>query len=206
MTKPFTLLELSGKTKLKLDPAECIIVTIDAQEEYRSGLLPLVNIESAIQEGRQLLQKARSVNTKIVHVVHINDSGAKTFAEDSVTSKIFSEYEVRDNEIIVKKKLPNSFAGTTLREVIQSSGKKQIIFWGFMTHMCLSTTARAAVDLGYISYIVEGACATRDLPGIYGGIVPAKQVHETALAELADRFAFIINDSSELINNKQENQ
>jgi nicotinamidase-related amidase len=206
MIKPFTLLQLSGKTKLNLDLTECIIVTIDAQEEYRSGLLPLVNIDSAIQEGKQLLEKARALSTKIVHVVHINDSGAKTFAEDSITSKIFPEYKVRDNEIIVKKKLPNSFAGTNLKEVIQASGKKQIILWGFMTHMCLSTTARAAVDLGYISYIVERACATRDLPGIYGGTIPAKQVHETALAELADRFAFIISDSSELINIKKENQ
>jgi len=198
MIKPFTLLEFSGKIKTKFKLIDSILVTIDAQEEYRSGLLPLCNIDSAIKEGMQLLNKARDVNTKIVHIVHINDTGAKTFAEDSITSKIFPEFEVPDNEIIIKKKLPNSFAGTSLKEVIQLSGKEHIIFFGFMTHMCLSTTVRAAVDFGYISTVFENACATRDLPGIHGEIIPAKQVHETALAELADRFAFILSDSFEL--------
>lgn len=64
-----------------------------------------------------------------------------------------------------------------------------------MTHMCVSTTARAALDLGYRSTVVASACATRDLPDALGGVVDAKTVHRAALAALGDRFAIIAPDA-----------
>jgi hypothetical protein len=55
-----------------------------------------------------------------------------------------------------------------------------------MTHMCVSSTARAALD--------ADSCGTRDLPDGAGGIIDADTLHKTALAELADRFAIIARD------------
>lgn len=60
-----------------------------------------------------------------------------------------------------------------------------------MTHMCVSSTARAALDLGLRTTIAADACATRDLPDGSGGALSARAVHEVALAELSDRFAII---------------
>jgi nicotinamidase-related amidase len=57
--------------------------------------------------------------------------------------------------------------------------------------MCVSSTARAALDLGYRTTIVAAASATRDLPDGLGGVVPAATVHKVALVELSDRFAVI---------------
>ncbi|MDR3526599.1 MAG: isochorismatase family protein, partial [Rhizomicrobium sp.] len=59
----------------------------------------------------------------------------------------------------------------------------------FMTHMCVSTTVRAALDYGYLSTVVADACATRDLPSHSGGIVSAALLHEAEIAALSDRFA-----------------
>jgi nicotinamidase-related amidase len=70
---------------------------------------------------------------------------------------------------------------------------------GFMTHMCISSTARAALDLGYRVTIDASACGTRDLPDGRGGIIPAATVHEVALVELSDRFAIITHTNEELI-------
>ena len=63
-----------------------------------------------------------------------------------------------------------------------------------MTHMCVSSTARAAIDLGYRVTIDADASGTRDLPDGKGEIVKAETLHTISLAALADRFAIVIRD------------
>jgi nicotinamidase-related amidase len=83
--------------------------------------------------------------------------------------------------------------------VLKEAARKDIIIAGFMTHMCVSSTARAALDLGYRVTIDAGACATRDLPDGTGSHVDADVVHKIALVELSDRFAIIAPDSEALM-------
>jgi len=61
-----------------------------------------------------------------------------------------------------------------------------------MTHMCVSSTARAALDLGYRATVIADATATRALPDPTGGPDLAPEaLQRAALAELADRFAVV---------------
>jgi nicotinamidase-related amidase len=102
-------------------------------------------------------------------------------------------------EAIIPKKLPNAFAGTDLAERIRATGRNDVIFTGFMTHMCVSASARAALDLGFRTTIVAAATGTRALPDPLGGAaLTAEAVHKTALAELADRFATITPNAAAL--------
>ncbi|MHA1536613.1 MAG: isochorismatase family protein, partial [Alphaproteobacteria bacterium] len=101
-----------------------------------------------------------------------------------------------DGESVIEKPLPNAFAKTTLAEALEKTGRKEIVFAGFMTHMCVSSSVRAALDLGYRATIVAEACATRDLPAATGGeAIAARALHEASLAALADRFAVIAKNS-----------
>ena len=86
-----------------------------------------------------------------------------------------------------------------LADRIRALGREEIILAGCMTHMCVSATARAALDLGLRATVVAGAAATRDLPDPLGGVIPAAALHRTALAELADRFAIIVPDTQALV-------
>jgi nicotinamidase-related amidase len=97
------------------------------------------------------------------------------------------------------KTLPNAFAGTRLLDVLMPLQRKELILAGFMTHMCISATARVALDLGYRSTVVAAATATRDLPDPLGGRIPAATVQRTSLAELADRFAIVVPDMAALM-------
>ncbi|WNZ59031.1 isochorismatase family protein [Myxococcus sp. MxC21-1] len=99
-------------------------------------------------------------------------------------------------EAVVTKGLPNSFAGTDLHARIAATGREELIIAGFMTHMCISATARAALDLGYRNTVVAAATATRDLPVPMGGVVSASELQRNALAALADMFAVVVNDST----------
>ena len=94
-------------------------------------------------------------------------------------------------ESIVSKPLPNAFAQTDLDAALKKLGRTQLVIAGFMTHMCVSSTARAALDLGYKATVAADAAATRDLPDPMGGVIAADALHRAALAELADRFAIV---------------
>jgi nicotinamidase-related amidase len=62
--------------------------------------------------------------------------------------------------------------------------------------MCVSSTARSALDFGWRVTIAADACGTRDLPDGRGGVLSARVIHEVALAELSDRFGVVAATSS----------
>jgi nicotinamidase-related amidase len=92
---------------------------------------------------------------------------------------------------VVEKTLPNAFADTRLKTLLDEAGNKDLIMIGFMTHMCVSSSARAALDHGFRVTIDAESCATRDLPDGSGGVIDATTLHRVALTELSDRFAVI---------------
>jgi nicotinamidase-related amidase len=99
-------------------------------------------------------------------------------------------------EAVVVKGLPNAFAGTDLDQRLRALGRAEVILAGFATHMCVDSTARAALDLGWRSTVVANACATRDLPDPLGGVIAAARLHHATLAALADRFAVVVPDAT----------
>ena len=175
------------------------LVIIDAQLEYVSGKLPLEGIDAAILEAAKLLKLARSRGVPVFHVVHHGPAGAPLFDETTPQGAIVPLLTPAPGEVVLRKTLPNAFAGTDLDALIKSTSRREIIFAGFMTHMCISASVRAALDLNYRSTVVAAATATRDLPDPLGGRIPASIVHRTALAELADRFAIVVKDTAALL-------
>ncbi len=83
--------------------------------------------------------------------------------------------------------------------MIDQTGRKKLIVMGFMTHMCVSTTVRAAIEHGYFTTLVSGACATRDLPDGFGGVISVQDVHRANIAALGDRFAVVVRGADELL-------
>lgn len=174
------------------------LVIIDAQLEYVTGKLPLYGVDSAVVEAAKLLKLARERGVPVFHVVHHGPAGAPLFDETTAQGAIVPLLTPAAGEVVVRKTLPNSFAGTDLDALVKSTGRSELILAGFMTHMCVSATARAALDLKYRTTVVANATATRDLPDPLGGTIPASVVHRVALTELADRFAIVVKDTAAL--------
>ncbi|MGL4262411.1 MAG: cysteine hydrolase family protein [Afipia sp.] len=174
------------------------LVIIDAQLEYVTGKLPLDGVDSAVVEAAKLLKLARERGVPVFHVVHHGPAGAPLFDETTPQGAIVPLLTPAAGEVVVRKTLPNSFAGTDLDALVKSTGRSELILAGFMTHMCVSATARAALDLKYRTTVVANATATRDLPDPLGGTIPASVVHRVALTELADRFAIVVKDTAAL--------
>lgn len=190
-----SLLEIAGASSTPGSLTDSALVLIDHQREYLpAGGLPLEGVEGAVEEIRQLLALARIRAMPILHVVHHGRPGAPLFDPASPTARIIEGLEPREGEATIAKPLPNAFTRTNLHEQIRATGRHELIIAGFATHMCVSSTARAALDLGYRTTVVASATATRNLPSPLkdGEIVPAATVQQGTLAALADRFAVIV--------------
>lgn len=193
MSTPKTLLQMAGAP---LEPgkfSESAVVIIDAQNEYLNGKLPLPGVEAALDNIAILLKAARAANAPVIHVQHKGRAGG-LFDPGADAFKLAPQAASQSGETIVEKPLPNSFAQTNLQDVLTKTGRKSLIVAGFMTHMCVSSTVRAALDLGYRTTVVADAAGTRDLPDPTGGpALSAAELHRAALAGLADRFAIVTN-------------
>jgi nicotinamidase-related amidase len=196
--RPPSLLDIVNAPQTPSPLASSALVLIDAQEEYRRGRLKLDGIELAIAEAARLLDLARRAGLPVFHIVQHARPGSPIFNPEGPMIEIFEALGPQPGERVVVKSLPNAFAKTDLHELIAGTGRRELIIAGFMTHMCVSATARAATDLGYRNTVIAHATATRDLPDPLGGVIPAGTVKRAALAMLADRFAIVVPDSGAL--------
>ena len=197
MSQPKTLLEMAGAAPAPVAPEDTAVVMIDCQNEYRDGKLVLPGVEAALSEGGRLLAAMRDRGVPVFHIRHrgnpggLFDPGADAFA-------IADAVAPAENETVIDKGLPNAFAETRLDPELRAAGRKHLIVAGFMTHMCVSSTVRGALDLGYRCTVVAGACTTRDLPDGRGGVITAGALHDAELAALADRFCTVAADTAGL--------
>ncbi|WP_434058089.1 cysteine hydrolase family protein [Enterobacter ludwigii] len=119
-------------------------------------------------------------------------NGTPLFAENSVFAQFHKDLQPIAQDTIITKETPSAFVGTDLDARLKKQGIKKVIVAGLMTHMCISSTARDAVPLGYSVIIPEDATATRDLDDGKGGVVDHDTLQRAALAGVADVFAEIM--------------
>jgi len=185
-----TLLQLAGADLNPPRLADSCLVMIDLQNEYLSGPLALTGAQEAVAHAAQLLARARQQGAAIFHIAHRGKAGGM-FDRAAERGAIIAAVAPQAAEPTIEKELPNAFAATALQAQLAATGRKNIVLAGFMTHMCVSSTARAALDLGFRTTVDADSCATRDLPDGRGGVIAARTIHDIALAELSDRFAVI---------------
>lgn len=198
MSYPQTLFQLTGRSHAPASLSNATLLIIDAQEEYRSGVLQLPGLEAALAEISKLLTAARGMGASIVHVKHLGIPDG-LLDPRGPRGHHLPEVAPLPGEIVVEKRLPNAFAGTDLHERLQALGHLDLIVCGFMTHSSISTTVRASKDYGYRCTLVDAACATRDLPTPDGKVISAADMHRAEMIALADNFAALVPQASALV-------
>jgi nicotinamidase-related amidase len=198
MTAAKTLLQLADADLSPPRLSDACLVLIDLQHEYLAGPIALPEADAAIASAARLLERARGSGTAIFHVAHKGRPGG-LFDRGAERGAIVAAVAPLAGEPVVEKELPNAFAGTDLQARLAATGRRNIVVAGLMTHMCVSSTARAALDLGFRVTIDATSCATRDLPDGRGGTIAAATIHQVALVELSDRFAIIARDRDALV-------
>src|SRR4051812_6905488 len=154
---------------------------IDCQNTYTQGVMELDGVQSALDEAAALLDRARSAGIPVIHVQH-SDGPGSLYDIDGESGAIVAQVAPRDGEPVVIKQYPNSFVETDFDERLKAVGATNLLLAGFMTHMCVNSTARGAFNLGYAPTVVAAATATRALPGVAGEPVPAHVMQAASLA------------------------
>lgn len=193
MNRPATLYDLAGVKPVPGRFPSAALVLIDMQNEYLSGPLELPDAEDAVANAANLLAAARATGARVIHVAHRGRPGGP-FDPEATCGMIVDALAPVHDEAIVWKPRPNAFSGTNLLDRLGGADRPMILA-GFMTHMCVSSTARAALDLGVPVTLVPDACATRDLPAEDGTMIHHRTLHAAAVAALADRFVAVARTS-----------
>jgi nicotinamidase-related amidase len=183
-----TLRALAGLPTEPVSLSESALIMIDCQNTYTRGPMELVGVQAALDQAAELLDRARSAGIPIVHIQH-DDGEGSLYDVRGESGAIVDRVAPRDGEPVVIKNYPNSFVGTDLHERL-TGGPQNLVIAGFMTHMCVNSTARGAFNLGYAPTVVASATATRALPGL-AGEVSAEALQAASLAGVADLFAVV---------------
>ena len=194
-TASTTLRQLTGQPAKPARLSESALIIVDAQNTYRSGVMQLTDIEPALEQCARLLARARALNIPVVHIQH--DAGPGTpYDVNAEIGAIIDSLAPAAGEAVVLKNYPNSFVNTDLDARLKAANIKNLVVAGFMTHMCINSTARGAFNLGYGVTVPAAATATRPLPAPDGSVVSAESLQAAALAALGDLFAVVVPDET----------
>jgi nicotinamidase-related amidase len=198
VTRP-TLRELASLPSRPSALAESTLVLIDCQHTYTQGVMELDGVAAALEQAAALLERARSAGIPIIHIQH-SDGPGSLYDVEGESGAIVAQVAPREGEPVVVKQYPNSFVQTDLDDRLKALGASNLVLAGFMTHMCVNSTARGAFNLGYAPTVVAAATATRSLPDVYGKPLPANLIQDASLAAMSDLFAIVVADEAELTN------
>ena len=180
---------------MKLREKRPALILIDIQkgfldENYWGGNR---NNKNAEEISGKILEKFRELNLPIYHIRHSSDNPNSKLYKTNKGFE-FNDYVLpKNNEPIITKNVNSAFIGTDLKEKLENQNINTLVIIGITTNHCVSTTTRMAGNFGYETYLISDATATFDRIGINGEKYDAELIHLTALANLNEEFATVIN-------------
>ena len=192
-----TLRVLADLPQQPVSLSDSTLILIDCQNTYTRGVMELEGVQEALDEAAVLLDRARSAGIPVIHVQH-DDGPGSLYDIEGESGAIVSRVGPHNGEPVVVKNYPNSFVQTDLDDVLKTANATNLVLAGFMTHMCVNSTARGAFNLGYAPTVVASATATRALPGLGDAVVSAEALQTASLAAMADLFAVVVPGASDI--------
>ena len=194
---PTTLRDIVGLGHQPARLRDSALIMVDCQNTYRVGVMQLTGVEKAILEAKALLERARALNIPVIHIQHDGGMGSPYDLTTDI-GQISNEVAPKDGEYVITKNFPNAFVQTELDERLKALNIENIVLAGFMTHMCVNSTAHGGFNLGYKPTVVASATATRPLQAAGGKVISAEQVQDGAIASTRDLYAAVVDRVADL--------
>ncbi|MFD6675324.1 isochorismatase family protein [Rhodococcus zopfii] len=152
------------------------LVVVDPARAYIDPECPLyAGVEENVEAMRTLLAEAREAGIPVVITevrLRADGSDAAVFFKKSGTLVAFCEgspygefihgLEPTCAEMLVTKKYPSAFFGTTLNSHLTWLGVDTVLIAGLSTSGCVRATTLDAMQHGYVPIVVEDAVGDRD--------------------------------------------
>ena len=150
-----------------------VLLLVDVQKNMLEPPEPVPDADTVAEEIKDLLGRARSAGTR---VVHIRNNGGEGDPDVPGAPGWELVHKVALDEHVVDKYECDAFAGTGLSELVPESAT--VIVAGMQSEYCVRETSLAALRRGHPVVLVRGAHAT------YDGEVPARATSEAVETEL----------------------
>lgn len=108
----------------------------------------------------ELIGRCRAAGSPVVFVQHEDDD----LVPGSEPWGILSVLDYRTGDAVVPKRHGSAFHETSLDESLQTAGIDQVVVCGMQTELCVDSTCRHALTLGYEVELVSDAHTTFDSP------------------------------------------
>lgn len=162
------------------------------------------NNPGAELNARKLLDHWRTNKLPLFHIQHCSTNPNSMLAESNPGNAHKEIVKPLSGETVIKKSVNSSFIGTDLKEQLDAAKIDTLVIVGLTSEHCVSTTARMAGNFGYNTFVVADATAAFAKTGINGEHYDAETIHLTALAQINNEFATVLN-TDEVINALKKN-
>jgi nicotinamidase-related amidase len=179
-------------------PPDTTLVVIDVQQAFNHPRWGQRNNPGAEARAADLLRAWREARRPIVHVHHVNPQPGSLFNPGGPGVAPKPEVTPEPGEPVITKSVNSAFIGTPLEDHLRSRGVTTVVLFGITTDHCVSTTARMAGNLGFVTYVVADATATFERTAPNGRRYTAEEMHDTALTSLSGEFATVVDTADVL--------
>jgi len=173
------------------------LIVIDAQNEFsNNGRRAVPAHDEILARIQRHVRRARESGEPIAWVQHHNKPDeSPAFVPGSWGAGLSPGLEPKSEsrlEKLFQKDVFGAFFGTGLEEWLHALKAHELLLVGFFTHMCLSTSARESLVRGFSVCIDPAATGAHDLVHPMLGRQTADEVRRTALLQLSDMGAEIL--------------
>ncbi|MFD0418607.1 isochorismatase family protein [Streptomyces sp. NPDC127108] len=174
-----------------VEPVQALII-IDTQSGFVTGDEAVPGARHLLSRVEQLLAKARAADALVIQLQ--NDGPDDSLDEPGTpTWELHFPVDSERGELLFRKTVDDGFEETELEDVLREEGVTSLTVCGVMSEMCVSATARTALDLDFRLVIAHDAHGTYDIPAAPGisDAVPAATVSRVAEWALGDEVEIV---------------
>jgi streptothricin hydrolase len=168
------------------------LIVIDMQAAFVSGEEAVPEAAGLLVTVADLIRRARETDAL---VVHLQNDGPPGSADEPRTPgwELFLPATERDGEHVIRKGTDDGFHQTDLSGILTRRAVQDLAVCGVMSEMCVSATARSALNLGYHVVLPHDGHGTYDIPAVEGlaDAVPHAMVSRAAEWALGDQIDIV---------------
>lgn len=137
------------------------LLVVDMQRGAFDGVRgpPIDNADRLVSQVRALVDAARAAGRPVLFVQH-DDAPGELFETGTPGWELHEALVPRSSEPVIRKRIPDSFAGTPLGARLAERGVAEVAICGLQSEFCIAATAKAALALGYSVVVASDAHAT----------------------------------------------
>jgi nicotinamidase-related amidase len=181
---------------LPLERYPTTLLVVDLQQGFDAPSWGRRNNPHLERRAADLLRAWRATGRMVVHVRHMSSDPSSPLRPGQPGNAFKPETAPVGAEPVIEKRVNSAFIGTSLETDLRRAGCRGLVIVGLTTNHCVSTTARMAGNLGFVTWVVSDATATFDRVGPDGVEHRAEQIHAIALSDLHGEFATVVDTAA----------